>query len=313
MTRTARAAFERTALISAALPLLFAVYLARSPHTARARRCCSGSCCSSIAGLLAIAIARREELLHGAGALATLADDGRVARRSSYLRVDAGLSSSRRGIRAAVSVRADRARRFGRTFNGAAQQATLWPRRCCCSSSPRWRARAGLCRPVAALSAVARSGARDCCARDRGARGPAVLHRRVLCDRGAGRVVGDAPDARVCSAHGVAIYATFGVVALGVPIVARRLGRPLEPAWGGGVVLLASLCSCCSSARRRSPPAALWALALLLAILNAGLFVESAGATSAGRCRQFGSVLSWVMLAIVVGRARPARSACFRR
>ena len=37
------------------------------------------------------------------------------------------------------------------------------------------------------------------------------------------------------------LYAAFAVFYLGVPLSARRIGRPLVPAWGGGAVLISSL------------------------------------------------------------------------
>ena len=75
----------------------------------------------------------------------------------------------------------------------------------------------------------------------------------------------------------VAIYAVFGLVSLAVPVLARRSGTPSSRAWGSGAVLIASLRAAAVPRRRvRVRPAALWALALLLAILNAGLFIESA-------------------------------------
>ena len=75
----------------------------------------------------------------------------------------------------------------------------------------------------------------------------------------------------------VEIYALFGLVALGVPLLARRSGHPLEPASGGGIVLIASLPLLLFLAGGTVAPEAIWALALLLAILNAGLFIEGAG------------------------------------
>ena len=95
----------------------------------------------------------------------------------------------------------------------------------------------------------------------------------------------------------VALYAIFGVFYLGVPLVARRLGRQLEPPWGGGIVLIASLMLLLYLAGGPHAAAALWGLALLLAILDAGLFVESAS----GRLPLLtiaGGVLSWIVLAV---------------
>ena len=93
----------------------------------------------------------------------------------------------------------------------------------------------------------------------------------------------------------VAVYVAFGLVSLGVPVVARRMSRPLQPAWGGGVVLLLGLSLLFFLSLGSVAPAALWALALLLAITNAALFIESA----AGRLpivSQVGSVLSWLLM-----------------
>jgi hypothetical protein len=77
--------------------------------------------------------------------------------------------------------------------------------------------------------------------------------------------------------------------------VARRAGRALEPAWGSGAVLLLGLCLLFFLSAGPVAPGALWALALLLAITNASLFVESA----AGRLptvSHVGSLISWVVL-----------------
>lgn len=94
----------------------------------------------------------------------------------------------------------------------------------------------------------------------------------------------------------VVIYAAFGILATVVPMVARRVDRPLEPRYGGGLVLIASLALQLFLSLGDINPAALWALALLLAILNAGLFIESGSgglpAVSVG-----GSLLSWIVLA----------------
>ena len=67
----------------------------------------------------------------------------------------------------------------------------------------------------------------------------------------------------------VAIYTVFGLVSLAVPMIARRVGKPLQPAWGSGAVLLASLALLLFLSAGSIAPQALWALALLLAILNA--------------------------------------------
>src|SRR5262249_40864139 len=95
----------------------------------------------------------------------------------------------------------------------------------------------------------------------------------------------------------VELYAAFGFVTLLAPVVARRAGRPFEPASGTGIVVLLSLPLLLFFADRSVAPAALWALALLLAILNAAMFIESA-AVGLPPVSFLGSVLSWTILAI---------------
>ena len=63
---------ERTGAAAALMPLLFAVYLAAVPRLAVDPALLFGFLLLLDAGLLAIAIARREELMHAIGALATL-------------------------------------------------------------------------------------------------------------------------------------------------------------------------------------------------------------------------------------------------
>jgi hypothetical protein len=94
----------------------------------------------------------------------------------------------------------------------------------------------------------------------------------------------------------VGIYALFGIVTTAAPFVARRCGRPFRPAAGAGIVLLASLGLLIFLSAGPIAPVALWSLALLLAILNAGLFIESAGERMPV-ISQIGSIVSWAILA----------------
>src|SRR4030095_8374349 len=75
---------------------------------------------------------------------------------------------------------------------------------------------------------------------------------------------------------GIMLYAAFGVFYLGVPLIARQRGRELQPKWGAGVLTLVSLAMLLFLSTGSTAPLSLWGLALLLAILNAGLFIESA-------------------------------------
>ena len=64
--------FESTALVSAAMPLLFAFYLAAVPAYGARPSLLFGFLFLIDVGLLAIAIARRQDLLHAVGAVATM-------------------------------------------------------------------------------------------------------------------------------------------------------------------------------------------------------------------------------------------------
>ena len=141
----------------------------------------------------------------------------------------------------------------------------------------------------------------------------AVLHRRVLRDRDAGRVVGGAPDARTprhggCGLRGVRPGLAGDAdarAASGRGRCGRRGAAAPSLHRQPRALLLVSL-------GRVVAPAALWALALLLAILNAGLFVESA-AGGLPLVSQIGSVLLVGDPAASGGCAPRAASACCRR
>jgi hypothetical protein len=100
----------------------------------------------------------------------------------------------------------------------------------------------------------------------------------------------------------LALYAAFGAYSFAVPLVARRTKRVMRPRWGGGAVLIASLLLLLFLAAGRHAAAALWGLAVLLAILNAGVFIESA-AGSLPALAVVGGALSWIVLAIWWGNA----------
>ena len=90
-------------------------------------------------------------------------------------------------------------------------------------------------------------------------------------------------------------YVAFALLYLGVPMLARRRGAPLKPAAGPGLVLLLGLLLLSAFADRRVAVEGLWGLALLLAILNAALFIESASA-SLPILALAGSLISWIVL-----------------
>ena len=97
-------------------------------------------------------------------------------------------------------------------------------------------------------------------------------------------------------------FAAFALLYLGVPQLARRRGAPLEPKAGPGIVLILGLVLLLYFADARMATAGLWGMALLLAILNAALFIESAS-TALPFLALAGSLVSWGVLAVWWGRA----------
>jgi hypothetical protein len=96
---------------------------------------------------------------------------------------------------------------------------------------------------------------------------------------------------------GIGIYAVFGLFYLGVPLLARRFGRRLAPEGSGAFLLLLSLGLLFFLAAGPLAQAALWGMALLLVILNAGLFLE-AGTLRRPLLALAGTVLSWVLIGV---------------
>jgi uncharacterized membrane protein len=102
-------------------------------------------------------------------------------------------------------------------------------------------------------------------------------------------------DERLLS--GLVIYGLFGLVFLGVPAVGRRRGRgrALEPAALGGILLLLSIALLFFLSTGPIASASLWGLALLLAVLNVALVVESKAARRPALAI-VGAGLSWVVM-----------------
>ena len=307
----AGSAFNRAALISAALPVVFGLYLATVPAYGERSELLFGFVLLVDLGLLAIALHRRQELLHATGALATmltlatwLATSYTSDARHIVLWFTAGYSLL---YVLAPAV----ARLFDRPFEQAATRTPLagpvllFVFAVVAGIDPALESPWTMFMILAAVVIV-------------------IAGRAIMSNQGSlyhvAAFFAIAAQASWSAAHltlerlgtAVAIYTVFGLVTLGVPIIARRLQRPLQPAWGSGGVVLASLLLLLFIAAGDVAPAGLWALALLLAILNAALFVENVGAVhDPGAVRerplpliaQMGSVLSWIVLATWWGRA----------
>jgi uncharacterized membrane protein len=97
---------------------------------------------------------------------------------------------------------------------------------------------------------------------------------------------------------GLALYAIFSLLFIGVPLAARRLNKRLRPESAGAGLLLASLVLLTFLVIGPVASISIWGLALLLLILNAGLYWQ--GAT----CKLpmlaiAGMILSWIILGIL--------------
>jgi uncharacterized membrane protein len=95
--------------------------------------------------------------------------------------------------------------------------------------------------------------------------------------------------------HAVAIYGLFGLLFLGVPLAARRWAKPLQPEWLGGTLLVASIALLFFLSSEAVAPESLWGLALLLGVLNVALLIE-ARAAALRWLAVGGGVLSWLVI-----------------
>jgi uncharacterized membrane protein len=291
----AQASFERTAALSAGVPLLFAAYLASVPAYGAHAALLLGFVLLVDAGLLAIAIARRFPLLHAAGALGTAVVMG-VWLGTSYV-TGAGLTPAL-GFTAA----------FVGFHLAAPAVARLFGR-----GAPLGSARSAFGAPLLLFVFPALAAVEPATAEPVALFGTLLMLLLVVAWRAvaessgalfytasffsiAAQAVWSAAyltESRLAAAVG--IYLVFALVSIGAPIAARRAGRPYRPVQGGSVVLLGSLVVLAFLSLGPINGYALWALALLLAVLDAGLFVESASA-GLPRPAQAGTLVSWGLL-----------------
>jgi uncharacterized membrane protein len=286
---------ERTGAAAALMPVLFAIYLAAVPRLAVDPALLFGFLLLLAAGLLAIAVALREEVMHALGALATLLVFAIWLGRypSGVLTMVTLFTAAFVLLYALAPLIAERVKK---PFEGVGSYAIyaapillfVFPalsRLDAATASPwmlfgtlylllgviAWRALA-IPNPVlyyiAAFFALAAEASWSA---------THLLSERLL--------------------TAVLLYTVFGLFYLGVPMLARRMRQPLQPRWGAGAVVLASLLVLLFIAAGPRAAAGLWGMAFLLALLNAGLFVESA----AGRLPALsvaGNVLSWLVLGV---------------
>jgi uncharacterized membrane protein len=101
---------------------------------------------------------------------------------------------------------------------------------------------------------------------------------------------------------GLAIYAVFALFFLGVPVLARRLNKQLEPAGALTVLVILSIAMLFFLDGGKVADASLWGLALLLSVLNAGAMME-ARIIRSPMMSIFAAILSWVVIGVWWGAA----------
>jgi uncharacterized membrane protein len=287
---------EKTGLAAAVMPLFFAVYLATVPAYGARPGLLFGFLLIVDAGLLAVTIARGEEFAHalGAGAavlvfvmwLATSYVSGAWTTVTAFTVAFVGLFALAPVVAA----------RLSKPLTGLAAQAQyaapilLFVFPVIARIEPAAAAPLKLFAPLFALLALIAWRA---------------LAANELPLYFIAAFFGLAAEASWSATHltpdhlraAELLYAAFGLFYLGVPLIARHTGRHIVPRWSGGAVLIASLLLLLFLASGTRPPTSLWGLAVLLAILDAGIFVEGASG-GLPAVSIIGGALSWVVLAV---------------
>jgi uncharacterized membrane protein len=292
--------FEQAAALNGALPLLFALFMAGSPAYGEHPWLLFGFLFCVDAGLFAVALWRRQMLLHVLGAAATLVVFA-TWMATAYVATGGDLASSYPAVLVLVSVFVVSYLGAGLTA-GHGRRRLEGPGRLAVYAAPlllfafpvlagvepamSWPAPAfpvlfalvvacavfaiaesdGLVYFIAAFLAVSAEAAWSAAFLSSERLVPALL-----------------------------IYAAFGLLMVGVPMAARRWRRRLEPAPVGGVLVLASIGLLFFLSRGSMAAESLWGLALLLGVLNVALIHEGRAA-GLGGIALAGGMLSWVVL-----------------
>ncbi len=286
--------FERTALVGALLPLIFAAYLAAVPAYGARYGLLFSFLLLVVGGLAAIAVWRGPQVLHQIGAVSTLIVFA-VWLAASYQNGWPGVLVFVFLFVVFFLLVPVIASRVGRSLEKSVEHSALAaplllfvfpaliviePK--CAASLPVFGALFFLMAIIACFAIVRCQGLLHLAAAFFAVVAEAVWSVRYLNEE--------------TLLAGLAVYGIFALFYLGVPMLARRLDRPLEPVGGAAALLLVSLGLLFFIALGSAAQAALWGLALLLVVLNAGLFLEGA----AGRLPVLsiaGTVLSWLVLA----------------
>ena len=97
---------------------------------------------------------------------------------------------------------------------------------------------------------------------------------------------------------GLALFGIYGLFFIGTPALARRWRKVLRPEGAGAGLVLISVALLIFLAAGQIAQAAIWGLALLLLILNSGLFWHGAACRLPGIAIA-GMVLSWILLGVL--------------
>jgi uncharacterized membrane protein len=294
--------FDEAAALNGALPLLFALFMAGSPAYGEHPALLFGFLFFVDAGLFAIAIWRRQMLLHALGALATLVVFATWMSAAYLPTSDLEAGGSYPLVLGLVSL-------FSLFYMGSGLAAGHGirrldgPGRLAVYTAPLLlfafpalpAIEPALASPVPAFAVL--FGLLAACAIYAIAESDGLVYFIAAFLAVAAEATWSemflTPD-RLATALG--IYAAFGLVTIVVPMAARRWGRGLEPALVGGALVLASICLLFFLAQPPVADVALWGIALLLAALNIALICEGRAAGHRGMALA-GGVLSWVVLA----------------
>jgi hypothetical protein len=289
--------YGQTANLSALLPLLFALYMAAVPAYGYRYVLLFSFLFLLDAGLFAIASARGPESLHLAGGLSTILTFAIWLTSSYESRAWPAIIGFIALFVFLYLAAPFVARRFGRGFTGIGRKGTyaapllLFVFPCLALMEPACGA-PGLLFGTLFLIMLAASA----CAVS-SEEGP-VYYIAALFALFAEAVWSAKylTPGRLSSA--LALYAIFSLFYIGVPAAAGRWHKRLHPEGAGAGLLLVSLMLLFFLAVGPLASASIWGLALLMLILNAGLFWQGT-ACKVPVLAIAGMVLSWIVLAVL--------------
>jgi hypothetical protein len=290
--------YGQTANLSALLPLLFALYVAAVPGYGYRYVLLFSFLFLLDAGLFAIAAARGPELLHAVGGLSTILVFA-IWMNSSY---ENGAYPAILSLIALFAffylVAPIIARWFGHSFADIGRKAVftapflLFVFPCLALMEPASATTAGLL--FGTLFVILLGASASAIFEEEGAIYYVAAAFALLAEA-AWSLKYLTPE-RLYS--GLALYAIFSLLFISVPLAAHRLNKKLHPEGAGAGLLLASLILMTFLVIGPIASISIWGLALLLLIINAGLFWQGA-ACKIPMLAIAGMVLSWIILGIL--------------